>query len=196
MVTLEELRDIRQKTIKGEQKNAAVIKIDELQRIKDSMVVKTEAQQIEDKKKAEMERTFAQTAAKIKKEKMQKIDKLKKQKDPEQTLSLEQRQRAQGLLSRAQQQLDEEHDDVKDMNQKVMYSKVVTIRDKQLEENKALEKEFIEEQKKLDLMMEIERLKQLKEEAEREERRKAARANGAKVIVDQIEERYQQRIKD
>ena len=73
---------------------------------------------------------------------------------------------------------------MKDMNQKVMYSKVVTIRDKQLEENKALEKEYIEEQKKLDLMMEIERLKQLKEEAEREERRKAARANGAKVIVD------------
>ena len=43
MVTLEELRDIRQNTIKGEQKNAAIIKMDELQRIKDSMVVKTEA---------------------------------------------------------------------------------------------------------------------------------------------------------
>ena len=40
-----------------------------------------------------------------------------------------------------------------------MYSKVVTIRDKQLEENKLLEQEYIEEQKKLDLMMEIERLK-------------------------------------
>ena len=59
-----------------------------------------------------------------------------------------------------------------------------------------LEKEFIEEQKKLDLMMEIERLKQLKEESERDERRKVARANGAQVIVDQIEERYQQRIKE
>lgn len=60
-----------------------------------------------------------------------------------------------------------------------MYSKVVTIRDKQLEENKVLEREFLDEQKKLDLMMEIERLKQLKEEDEREVRRKAARANGA-----------------
>lgn len=85
---------------------------------------------------------------------------------------------------------------MKDMNQKVMYSKVVTIRDKQLEENKMLEREFLDEQKKLDLMMEIERLKQLKEEDEREVRRKAARANGAQVIVDQIEERYQQRIKE
>ena len=68
---------------------------------------------------------------------------------------------------------------MKDMNHKVMYSKVVTIRDKQLEENKMLEREFLDEQKKLDLMMEIERLKQLKEEDEREVRRKAARANGA-----------------
>ena len=47
------------------------------------------------------------------------------------------------------------------MNAMMLYSKVVTIRDKQLEENKHLEKEWIEEQKRLDLMMEIERLKDL-----------------------------------
>lgn len=57
----------------------------------------------------------------------------------------------------------------------VLYSKVVTIRDKQLEENKRLEQEWVEEQKKLDLMMEIERLKVLKEEEERESRKQAAR---------------------
>ena len=47
------------------------------------MVVKTEAQLMEDKKKAEMERTFAQTAAKIKKEKMMRLDDIKKGKTPE-----------------------------------------------------------------------------------------------------------------
>jgi hypothetical protein len=57
------------------------------------------------------------------------------------------------------------------MNQMVLYSKVVTIRDKQLNENKRLEQEWIEEQKKLDLMMEIERLKVLQEEEEREVRK-------------------------
>jgi Trichohyalin-plectin-homology domain len=36
-------------------------------------------------------------------------------------------------------------DDVKQMNQMVLYSKVVTIRDKQLEENKRLEQEWIDE---------------------------------------------------
>jgi hypothetical protein len=57
---------------------------------------------------------------------------------------------------------------VKHMNQMVLYSKVVTIRDKQIEENKKLETEWVEEQKKLDIMMEIERLKILKVEEERE----------------------------
>jgi len=65
------------------------------------------------------------------------------------------------LLSKAQKKLDEDLDDVKHMNQMVLYSKVVTIRDKQINENKKLEQEWVEEQKKLDLMMEIERLKVL-----------------------------------
>ena len=55
------------------------------------MVVKTEAQLLEEKKKAEMERTFAQTAAKIKKEKMMRLDQIKANKPKEQTLSLEQK---------------------------------------------------------------------------------------------------------
>jgi len=36
------------------------------------------------------------------------------------------------LLSRAQKKMDDDLDDVKHMNQMVLYSKVVTIRDKQL----------------------------------------------------------------
>ena len=87
-------------------------------------------------------------------------------------------------------------DDVKHMNQMVLYSKVVTIRDKQLEENKRLEQEWIEEQKKLDLMMEIERLKVLQEEEEREKRKHEARKQGAQVIIDQIQERTIERMRE
>lgn len=67
------------------------------------------------------------------------------------------------LLTKAQALMDEEQDDVKKMNQMVLYSKVVTIRDQQLIESKNLESEWVREQKKLDLMMEIERLKDLQE---------------------------------
>ena len=93
-------------------------------------------------------------------------------------------------------QMDEEQDDVKHMNQMVLYSKVVTIRDKQLEENKILEQDWLNEQKRLDLMMEIERLKSLKEQDEREQRRKVAVKQGQLVIVDQIKDREVARLKE
>ena len=77
-----------------------------------------------------------------------------------------------------------------------LYAKVVTIRDKQLEENKALEEDYKEEQKRLDIMMEIERLKALKAEDERERLRVEAQRRGAAVIIDQIQEREKQRIRE
>ena len=82
------------------------------------------------------------------------------------------------------------------MNQMVLYSKVVTVRDKQLNENKKLENEYVDEQKKLDLMMEIERLKALKIEEEREAKKAVQRLRGKQVIVDQIQERTVLRMKD
>jgi len=88
------------------------------------------------------------------------------------------------LLTKAQTLMDEEQDDVKKMNQMVLYSKVVTIRDQQLIESKKLEEEWVREQKKLDLMMEIERLKDLQEQEDRQIRRKDAQYRGAKVIID------------
>lgn len=78
----------------------------------------------------------------------------------------------------------------------VLYSKVVTIRDKQLEENKRLEQEWVNEQKKLDLMMEIERLKGLQAAEMKEQARVEAQRRGASVIIDQIKEREVIRMKE
>ena len=47
-----------------------------------------------------------------------------------------------------------------------------------------LEKEYMGDQRRLDVMMEIERLKQIKLETEREERKVLARKAGAQVIID------------
>lgn len=79
------------------------------------------------------------------------------------------------------------------MNAMMLYSKVVTIRDKQLKENKKLEQDWAEEQKRLDLLMEIERLKDLKVQEEREQRRHAAAHQGAKKIIEQIAVRDEER---
>ena len=135
-------------------------------------------------------------ASKARKTKMINMDKERTSKLPMTDIEREQSKKAEGLLAKAQTQMDEEHDDVKHMNQMVLYSKVVTVRDKQLEENKQLENEWLAEQKKLDIMMEIERLKALKAEEEREKLRVEAQRRGAAVIIDQIKEREVQRIKE
>lgn len=67
---------------------------------------------------------------------MVEMDKTRAHKLPASEIEVENNRRAEGLLAKAQQQLDEEHDDVKHMNQMTLYAKVVTVRDKQLEENK------------------------------------------------------------
>lgn len=107
---------------------------------------------------------------------------------------MQEKNKAKGCLINAQSLIDEEHDDVKHMNKMVLYSKVVTIRDKQLTENKKLEHKYVDEQKRLDLMMEIERLKGLKLCEEQEVERQIAQHKGAKVIIDQIKEREKVRI--
>lgn len=76
----------------------------------------------------------------------------------------------------------------------VLYSKVVTIRDKQLQENKKLEHLHVDEQKRLDMMMEIERLKGLKACEEMDVKRQIAQNKGASVIIDQIKEREVERV--
>ena len=122
--------------------------------------------------------------AKARKQRMAENDRNRSSKIAKSEFEVEDNAKAQTLLTKAQAQLDEEQDDVKHMNQMMLYSKVVTIRDKQLNENKRLEQEYLDEQKKLDIMMEIERLKSLKEHEEREQRRKEATRRGATVIVD------------
>ena len=127
---------------------------------------------------------------------MMEMDKNRASKLPPSDIETREKEKGQGLLAKAQQQLDEEHDDVKHMNQMVLYSKVVTIRDKQLEENKRLEEDWLNEQKRLDLMMEIERLKGLQAAEQREQARIEAQRRGAAVIIEQIKEREVHRMKE
>ena len=77
------------------------------------------------------------------------MDKERTNKLPPSEFQVEETQKKTGLLNIAQKALDEEKDDVKTMNQMVLYSKCVTMREKQLEEQKILEREYIDENKRL-----------------------------------------------
>ncbi|KAJ3297195.1 Cilia- and flagella-associated protein 45 [Borealophlyctis nickersoniae] len=93
------------------------------------------------------------------------------------------------LLTKAQIQLEEQEDEIKHLNELMLYAKCVAIRDTQVEEKKIIQKERKEEDSRLDAMMEAERVAELKKLEEREKRRVEELRRGAAVIRQQIEER-------
>jgi len=91
--------------------------------------------------------------------------------------------------------MEEELDDVKRMNQMMLYSKCVAIRDAQIEEKKQRLQEEENENKRLDMIFEMERVKALDSYAEREAARQVDRRKGADILKVQIAEREKERIK-
>lgn len=144
----------------------------ELERMKNATVIKSKDEQAREKKLLEEQKDQQMAAAKARKKKMLEMDRERQKKIQPTEYQKDQANKNETLLTKAKDQLDEEHDDVKEMNNMMLYSKVVTIRDKQLQESKRLEAEYLEEQKRMDIMMEIERLKTLKMQEEREAARK------------------------
>ena len=147
------------------------------------------------KKAAEAKREAAQAVSKARKEKMMKLEEeAKKQAPPTETEMLRQEANS-STRSRATQLQVEQKDEVKHMNQMMLYSKCVTIRDAQIDEKKQMMAENEEDNRKQDLMMEIERIKALEQYELRESQRVEERKRGAKVLEDQIEERQRERIR-
>lgn len=70
----------------------------------------------------------------------------------------------------------------------ILNAKCHVIRDAQLQEKDIIRKEQLHEQKRLDQMMEVDRVNALRVEEEIERKRKEERLIGAMKIMEQIEE--------
>ena len=82
------------------------------------------------------------------------------------------------LLTQAKTQIEEQFSVVKEMNKIMLYSQVRTIRDRQREENKKIVNIFKQQDNKMDILMEIERLKDLQLFEERDNIKKIIQKNG------------------
>lgn len=78
--------------------------------------------------------------------------------------------------------------------QLILNAKCHAIRDAQLIEKVEIKKELLGEDKRLDEMMEVERIKALQEYEEREKIRQHERLSGAKVLRDQIKDNTQNKM--
>ena len=88
------------------------------------------------------------------------------------------------------------HDDaLQAMEKMCLYAKVSTVRDMQLKEKKKMEEMYKKKEAKLDLMQEMERLKNMKQIEDNENELKKMRQQGNKVILEQIEQNKKERLK-
>merc|ERR1740130_1681102 len=180
----------------GAKGDAVVIPASELKRLRDNATLLSKAEQNEIKKRAEVSYNERMKRSEARKEKMIQMEEERKKKELLQDKDKDGFAQKNSVLERAKQMLDEDMDDVKHMNQMMLYSKIVTIRDAQIQEKRSVQAEKEDEERQLDMMMEIERLKALQMYEEREKSRLEDQRRGATVIIEQIKDRQSQRMRE
>jgi uncharacterized protein YpuA (DUF1002 family) len=79
---------------------------------------------------------------------------------------------AEYLLKKANEQRQEQEDEIKRLNELILNVKVHAIRDAQLIEKQQIKREVKDEEKRLDIMMEVDRLNAIKVQEEIDHKRK------------------------
>ena len=100
------------------------------------------------------------------------------------------------IISRAKKYIDESEDVVKEMEKLAFYARVATIRNKQKQEHKIIEQNYKKKEEKLDTMMELDRLKNLKAQQDKEKQRAKERKEGCLVIIEQMKKKELDKIKE
>ena len=101
VISLDELRQIREKTMKNNQTDAVVISKTELDRMKQSTVIKTKEDKLREKQLIEDQQNAALASSKARREKMQALDEQRAQKVRPSEFAVLEKQKAEGLLSKA-----------------------------------------------------------------------------------------------
>ncbi len=107
---------------------------------------------------------------------------------------VEEKQQRETVNTRAQEILNEQMDEVKDMNKMVKYTKIASIRDKQLRQKSMIREMHVQEEKRKDLMWEIERLKVVKCQDDKQRVKKAEQREVCQVMVEQMKEKERKRL--
>ncbi len=172
----------------------AVLSLTDFERIKKNSTVLTKEEERNQARILNEQKELEHAAAKSHKEKILEIDKNRNAFSLS-DIDKENIEKNKNHLNHAKNLMDEDQDAVKEMNKLVLYSKVATIRDKQREEQKYMQNEFKRHENKMDILMELERLKELQFQEEREKIKKDQQKSGALIIVDQIKDRELDRIR-
>ncbi|KAM4628415.1 cilia- and flagella-associated protein 45 [Polymixia lowei] len=109
-------------------------------------------------------------------------------------LEAEARDRAQYLLERANAMRMEQEDEIKNLNELILGAQCHAVRDAQILEKRQIQAELMEEERRLDAIMELDRRRATEIQEQLDELRKQQKIQGKKQIINQIEERLEDRL--
>lgn len=163
-------------------------------RIKEASRVLTATEKAARARALKTQKESAQNASQDRKNHMTEMEALRIKREKPSELEKEGKDKSNVLLAKAEEQLNEQEDEIKKLNEIILNAKCHAIRDAQLREKKEIYSELDHENKRLDEMMEIERLRALQQYEQREMERQYKQIEGANIIKTQINENEQRRI--
>lgn len=174
--------------------NAVVVSRSELNRMKAGSILRTEEDVRREQEDREAIQAEKQKAARSRKERMLKLEAEAKQKAKKSDMEIMKIARDKTIRELAEKQVDENLDLVKMLNTLGARAAAFTIRDKQLEEKASREHIEKDYNQRMDMLMEVDRLKDLQERERVEEERLAKRLVDREVIVQQMKEAERQKM--
>ncbi|XP_012936580.1 cilia- and flagella-associated protein 45 [Aplysia californica] len=142
--------------------------------------------------KAEKER--AMDEAQERKNQMKQLDVTRQKNAKLNDLEEEAKEKAEHLLSKANEMRQEQEDEIKHLNEVILNAKCHAIRDAQILEKDMIQKEMMEEERRLDTMMEVDRQNAILVTEEIEKKRKEEQLLGAAKLMEQMDENEQERL--
>ena len=163
-------------------------------RIKDASKVLTGAEKQARLDAIKAQKEEAQASSQDRKNFMSEMEAQRIKREKPSDLERERKDKGKVLLAKAEEQLNEQEDEIKKLNEIILNAKCHAIRDAQLREKNEITTELTVENQRLDEMMEIERLRALQQYESREMDRQYKQIEGSNIIKKQINDNEQRRI--
>ncbi|XP_051934451.1 cilia- and flagella-associated protein 45 isoform X2 [Hippocampus zosterae] len=145
-------------------------------------------------KEAHKSRKEKEMAAEEMKRQMLEADVCRQEKRTLSEVEMEAHERTQHLLERAHALRMEQEEEIRELNKVILGAQCQAIRDAQIQEKKRIQMEMLQEEKRLDAMMEAERRKFLDRLEQTDELRKQERISGKQQIFQQMQQRLEEKL--
>eukprot|EP01041_Mallomonas_annulata_P012378 gene12378-26035_t len=174
--------------------NAVVIGRYELEQIKNAAIIKTDAEII-----AERERTLTikeenERKARERKQRMIMLEEEAKKHTKKSDVELEEEAKRDVIRKMAQNKIQEDTQLNKMIQTLTARAAAFTIRDQQIADKRRLEEDEAEYEKRMDLIMELDRLKDLKRREDEDAQKRVKRVEARQVIMEQIDVRQRSKL--